>query len=121
MQKDNKKFLLVNTLGVHFFMNKRIPLRATALAALLACQPAFAADVVISQMYGAGGNNGATLRYDYVGRSSMRPPAARAGAGRNCRPAPASMRANTSWSNWPATIPPSAPTWPLTSSATASI
>jgi len=66
MQKDNKKFLLVNTLGVHIFMNKRIPLRATALAALLACQPAFAADVVISQMYGAGGNNGATLRYDYV-------------------------------------------------------
>jgi len=66
MQKDNKKFLLVNTLGVHIFMNKRIPLRATALAALLACQPAFAADVVISQMYGAGGNNGATLRFDYV-------------------------------------------------------
>ncbi|KQV45595.1 MULTISPECIES: ExeM/NucH family extracellular endonuclease [unclassified Duganella] len=47
-------------------MDKRIPLRASALAALLACQPAFAADVVISQMYGAGGNNGATLRYDYV-------------------------------------------------------
>jgi len=47
-------------------MDKRITLRATALAALLACQPAFAADVVISQMYGAGGNNGATLRYDYV-------------------------------------------------------
>ncbi|WP_035372816.1 ExeM/NucH family extracellular endonuclease [Pseudoduganella violaceinigra] len=47
-------------------MNKRISLRATALAALLACQPAFAADVVISQMYGAGGNTGATLRYDYV-------------------------------------------------------
>ncbi|MGW8391240.1 ExeM/NucH family extracellular endonuclease [Pseudoduganella sp. HUAS MS19] len=47
-------------------MDKRIPLRATALAALLACQPAFAADVVISQMYGAGGNSGATLRYDYV-------------------------------------------------------
>ena len=47
-------------------MTKRIPLRATALAALLACQTAFAADVVISQMYGAGGNAGATLRYDYV-------------------------------------------------------
>jgi predicted extracellular nuclease len=47
-------------------MDKRIPLRATALAALLACQPVFAADVVISQMYGAGGNTGATLRYDYV-------------------------------------------------------
>ncbi len=47
-------------------MDKRITLRATALAALLACQPAFAADVVISQMYGAGGNSGATLRYDYV-------------------------------------------------------
>ncbi len=66
MQKDNKKFLLVDTLGVHIFMEKRISLRATALAALLACQPVFAADVVISQMYGAGGNNGATLRYDYV-------------------------------------------------------
>ena len=47
-------------------MDKRISLRATALAALLACQPAFAADVVISQLYGAGGNSGATLRYDYV-------------------------------------------------------
>ncbi len=47
-------------------MDKRISLRATALAALLACQPAFAANVVISQMYGAGGNSGATLRYDYV-------------------------------------------------------
>lgn len=47
-------------------MDNRITLRAIALAAVMACQPAFAADVVISQMYGAGGNSGATLRYDYV-------------------------------------------------------
>jgi len=47
-------------------MKISIPLRATALAALLACQPALAADVVISQMFGGGGNGGAPLRYDYV-------------------------------------------------------
>lgn len=45
------------------------PGRMTVLAALLAglCAPALAAsDVVISQVYGGGGNSGATLKQDFV-------------------------------------------------------
>ncbi|WP_342118541.1 ExeM/NucH family extracellular endonuclease [Pseudoduganella sp. OTU4001] len=48
-------------------MTTRFVLRATACAAaLLASLGASAADVVISQVYGAGGNGGALLKSDYV-------------------------------------------------------
>lgn len=45
-----------------------VPLRLTAMAALMAslCAPALAADVVISQVYGGGGNSGATYKNDFV-------------------------------------------------------
>ncbi|NRR31591.1 ExeM/NucH family extracellular endonuclease [Oxalobacteraceae bacterium] len=44
------------------------PGRMTVLAALLAglCAPAVAADVVISQVYGGGGNSGATWKNDFI-------------------------------------------------------
>ena len=44
------------------------PGRLTVLAALLAglCVPAWASDVVISQVYGGGGNNGATFTNDFI-------------------------------------------------------
>jgi predicted extracellular nuclease len=44
------------------------PGQMTVLAALLAglCAPAFASDVVISQVYGGGGNGGATYTNDFI-------------------------------------------------------
>src|SRR5471032_348008 len=44
------------------------PGRLTVMAALLCsfCLPALASDVVISQVYGGGGNSGATYKNDYV-------------------------------------------------------
>lgn len=44
------------------------PGRLTVLAALLAgiCAPALASDVVISQVYGGGGNSGATYKNDFI-------------------------------------------------------
>ncbi len=45
-----------------------VPLRLTAMAALTAslCAPALASDVVISQVYGGGGNSGATYKNDFI-------------------------------------------------------
>ena len=48
-------------------MNKKQTLRLTVMAAaLLAGLSASAADVVISQVYGGGGNSGATLKSDFI-------------------------------------------------------
>ena len=51
-------------------MNKKQSLRLTALASILASLSASAwavpADVVISQVYGGGGNSGATLKSDFI-------------------------------------------------------
>jgi predicted extracellular nuclease len=47
-------------------MNKKQSLRLTVLAGLLASLSASAADVVISQVYGGGGNAGSTLKSDFI-------------------------------------------------------
>ena len=51
-------------------MNKKQSLRLTVLASMLASLSASAwavpADVVISQVYGGGGNSGATLKSDFI-------------------------------------------------------
>ena len=45
-----------------------LPVRRTVMASLMAalCVPALASDVVISQVYGGGGNSGATYKNDFV-------------------------------------------------------
>ncbi|PHV07390.1 endonuclease/exonuclease/phosphatase [Janthinobacterium sp. BJB412] len=57
-----------NTLSPNTARGMATPGRLTVMAALLAglCAPALASDVVISQVYGGGGNNGATYKNDFI-------------------------------------------------------
>jgi len=47
-------------------MNKKHSLRLTVMAGLMASLSASAADIVISQVYGGGGNSGSTLKSDFI-------------------------------------------------------